>query len=68
MTRFMFAVQLLSPVTQTFYEFDCECEAQCPKEAKAIAQTLINAIIDENPDYRFIESGCIIKPMLQVVH
>lgn len=68
MTRFMFAVQLLSPVTQKFYEFDCECEAQCPVEAKAIAKTLVNAIIDENPDYRFMEAGFVMKPMLQVVH
>jgi len=67
MTRFMFVVQMLSPVTKSFYEFDCECEAQCIKEAKAIVQTLANAIIDTNPDYQFIFSGSVLKPLLEVV-
>lgn len=67
MTHFFCALQLLSLKTKTFYEFDCECEAQCIVEAKAIMRTLANALIDENPSYLFVQPTFVFKPLLVVV-
>jgi len=67
MTRFFFDLQLLSKARNEFYTLDGECEGQCIKEARAVVQTLGNAIVDHNPLEQFEVVGFVLRPWLKVI-